>query len=120
MSRPRAGHLWTSISQKNGKHLHLITNDAGFWITTGEAKDWRRCPRCRRPFEADPFSSGLCPICYFYKSNLPLEKFWRLYDEGYYLHPCRAGERSMKHYQSFDLNLVQERKSALKPQYAQS
>jgi hypothetical protein len=97
--RPKAGHTWTVI-WRGGREIHLIQNDAGQWITTGEAKDWRRCTRCRRPFEADPFDSGLCTTCYFYKSGLPVKEFWRLHNEGYYLAPYNIGRRCTKNLNS--------------------
>ena len=83
--RRRAGHAWTFIVNK-GKYIPLIQNDEGRWITTGEAKDWRRCPRCRVPFENSPFECGLCSDCYFYKV-IPVSEFWRLHDEKYFLAP---------------------------------
>jgi hypothetical protein len=92
--RPRVGHGWTSLLKKNGRTVHLILNYAGRWITTGEAKGWPRCKRCRRPFEASPFNSGLCTTCYFYKTGLSVKDFWRLHKEGYPLAPYNIGEKS--------------------------
>lgn len=93
MGRPRAGHGWTYM-RIGARTVDLINNDAGKWITTGHAKDWARCMRCRRPTEACPFDSGLCPICYFYKT-IPVEEFWRLHNQGYYLAPYNIGARCM-------------------------
>lgn len=39
MGRPRAGHSWTVILLDN-KRIDLIQNDAGQWITSGEAKGY--------------------------------------------------------------------------------
>lgn len=93
MGRPRAGHGWTAMTI-GSRTVDLISNDAGKWITTGHAQGWPRCKRCRRPIEASPFNSGLCPICYFYKF-LSVGEFWRLHNEGYYLAPYNIGRRCM-------------------------
>jgi hypothetical protein len=92
MGRRRAGHASLSFL-KNGKFVHLILNDAGRWIPTGAACGWRRCPRCRVPFENDPFDSGLCVTCYFYHSGLDRKEFWRLHKEGYWLAPYNISLR---------------------------
>lgn len=102
--RYRAGHAWTGFCSKNNKTVHLLLNDAGIWITTGEAQGWRRCPRCRVPFENDPFDSGLCSMCYFYKSGLSIDDFWRLNKEGYYLAPYVIGSKTMKAVEKLDWN----------------
>ena len=102
----RAGHGWTWFT-RNGKSVHLIANDAGHWITTGEAQGWARCPRCRRPFEACSIGSkGLCYICYFYKSGMPIDEFWRLHNDGHYLAPYNMGRRSMAN--RFDLRGLED------------
>lgn len=64
----------------------------GRWTTTGEACNWPRCLRCRRPVEESPFGSGLCDICYFYKT-ISVEEFWRLHNEDYPLAPYNIGRR---------------------------
>lgn len=92
MSRPRAGHGWTSFF-RNGRLIKLIADDDGRLITTGEAKGWPRCKRCRRPTRESPFNSNLCPTCYFYKTGLSHSDFWRLHEEGYYLAPYNIGRR---------------------------
>jgi hypothetical protein len=91
MSRPRAGHCWTGIRRKNGAFLALIQDWSGRWLTTGEAAAWPRCPRCRRPTNDRPFDSPLCSICYFYKSGLPVDEFWRIHDTGYPKAPYNIG-----------------------------
>ena len=91
MSRPRVGHGW-SMTRRGSRRIGIFQRDSGEWVTTGEATGWPRCRRCRRPIEASPFESGLCPICYFYKT-IPVDEFWRLHNEGYYLAPYNIGER---------------------------
>lgn len=94
MGRPRAGHGWTGFFRK-GRFIALMTNDKGEWITTGSARGWPRCTRCRRPYEHDPFDSKMCTTCYFYKSGLPIKDFWRLHDEGHPLAPYNIGKMMM-------------------------
>lgn len=94
--RPRAGHAWSAmrIGPKQ-RTVWIMTNDDGKWITTGHARGWPRCTRCRKPIEASPFNSGLCPICYFYK-RISVDEFWRLHKTGYYLAPYNIGKRCQR------------------------
>lgn len=95
MMRPRAGHGWTGIIV-GGKFIGLIQTDAGQWITTGHARGWPRCSRCRRPFERPVITSQtICPTCYFYKV-LSVEEFWRLHNEGHPLAPYNVGRKVMR------------------------
>ncbi|HTG95738.1 MAG TPA: hypothetical protein VL866_24265 [Pyrinomonadaceae bacterium] len=96
MSRPRAGHAWTAFKDSSGRFIHLIAKSDGRWITTGEAQGWHRCPRCRKPFDVDPFDSGLCVHCYFYGNDLPSDEFWRIHKSGYPFAPYNIGQRVTK------------------------
>src|SRR6185369_1030546 len=93
MTRPKAGHGWTIRYRKGKQPIHFIFSPVSGWITSGEAQGWRRCPRCRKPFEVDPFESGLCIHCYFYKSSLPVSEFWRIHESGYPYAPYNIGRR---------------------------
>jgi hypothetical protein len=95
MSRKRAGHASTAIIDQKGRMIWLIQRVDGVWITTGEARGWPRCRRCRRPHQQSPFDSELCSTCYFYKA-LPVDEFWRLHNAGYYLAPYNIGKRCMQ------------------------
>ncbi len=94
MSRPRAGHGMTAV--RRGKNLvWYISNSDGEWITTGMAKGWTRCARCRRPEEhTHALSDGrqVCNTCFYYKC-LPSGEFWL--HKGDYLFPYSIGRRMM-------------------------
>lgn len=65
MSRRRAGAGWIGLRTPNGKEVHLICTEKGTWVTSGVAKDWLRCDRCRRPYD-DPQeaeATNLCSSC---------------------------------------------------------
>ena len=98
MGRPRAGHSWSwMLVGPTKRDVPIMTNDAGKWITTGHAQGWPRCNRCRKPMEAAPFDSGMCPICYFYKSGrITVDGFWRLHNAGYWLAPYNIGARTSR------------------------
>jgi hypothetical protein len=117
MGRPRAGNSWCWINH-NGRSIHLIQDEAGRWITTGHAKDWPRCNRCRRPHKLSPFDSGLCDICYFY-STISTDEFWRLHNAGYALAPYNIGRACMENHELLvRLNEHPERwRSLLKSQW---
>jgi hypothetical protein len=68
------------------------------------------------PFESDPFDSGLCSICYFYKTGLPVTEFWRLHDEGYFLAPYNIGARCTKTELDFNKLINGNWRQALKEQ----
>jgi len=91
MGRPRAGHGWTAF-HRNGKTIWLVCDCHGRWVTTGAAKDWPRCSRCRRPEHMMPEGSTLCTTCYYYHS-LPRGEFWNRDQD--YLFPYNIGRRSM-------------------------
>lgn len=78
MSRRHAGHGWTRF-HVGEKRVDLLMNDAGQWITTGEARGWPRCTRCRVPFEtsASPELPTLCAWC------LPADMRRKLRDDGH-------------------------------------
>lgn len=101
MSRPRVGHGTTAFSS-GGKLIWLFQDENGIWLTTGHARGWPRCTRCRRPHKSSPFDSGLCSTCYFYKTGLPADEFWRLHKTGYYLAPYNIGDRCMRQERLFD------------------
>lgn len=61
MSRPRAGSGWTRV-RVGMKRVDLIWARQG-WITSGEAKDWPRCGRCRAPVEELYTDTNLCFWC---------------------------------------------------------
>lgn len=93
MCRPRAGHGWTAFF-RGDKMVKLICNGHGKWVTTGVAKDWPRCRRCRRPEDMMPDGS-LCSICYYYKTDRHGRDFWACKKD--YLFPYNIGKRSMEH-----------------------
>jgi hypothetical protein len=95
MGRRRAGHGW-SVRVVGNRLIHVLANDACEWVPTGRAAGWRRCRRCRAPFENDPFESRMCHLCYFYHDGLPSKEFWKLYDAGYLLHPYSIGQRLLE------------------------
>lgn len=71
MGRPRAGHGFTI---RNG--VHLIADDHGEWVPSGVAAQWKRCVRCRRPTQHE-FGDGLCNTCFYYKTGMTGEEFWK-------------------------------------------
>lgn len=92
MGRPRAGHAWSRMFRGN-RSIHILFGEVSGWITSGQAQGWRRCSRCRKPIEASPFESELCVHCYFYRSGLPVDEFWRIHETGYPLAPYNIGRR---------------------------
>lgn len=91
MGRPRAGHGWTAF-RRGERIIWLMCDCHGRWVTTGMAKDWPRCARCRRPEQMMPDDSGLCVSCFYYKSNRSGDGFWSR--KGDYLFPYNIGRRS--------------------------
>jgi hypothetical protein len=116
--RPRAGNAWTAVF-RNGRLIPLIFSDSGKWITTGEAKGWRRCSRCRKPYELDPFESGVCSTCYFHKM-IPAGTFWS-YDK-HPLFPYNIGDRFRESLEPVlaDLDKAKDWRRALRERQAQS
>jgi len=90
MGRPRAGHGWTGFF-RNGRMIKLIYDAHGRMVTTGVAKDWPRCSRCRKPEDMMPEDSGLCTTCFYYKSGRGADWFWSR--ENDYLFPYNIGRR---------------------------
>lgn len=93
MGRPRAGHGWTAF-RRGRKLIWLIGDCHGRWVTTGVAKDWPRCTRCRRPEHMMPEDSGLCVHCFYYGTERSGEWFWSRKED--YLFPYNIGDRSMR------------------------
>lgn len=118
MARPRAGHSWTWIDVGE-KNIHLIQDEAGRWLTTGQARGWPRCARCRRPERCMPFGGDVCPTCYFYKTGMPVDEFWRLHKSGYQLAPYNIGRACMKNHEILhQINLEPKRwRSILRTQF---
>ena len=94
VSRPRAGHAFTAIT-RNGKMIWLLQLGDGRWMPTSIAMDWPRCPRCRRPTEPVEMAEcgGKCCICYYYKSGMSSDEFWRRHNAGEYFAPYNIGRR---------------------------
>lgn len=89
MSRKRAGHGWT-VMQVGKKRIDIFQTVDGHWITTGEAQGWRRCTRCRRPYEVTLQGETVCSTCYYYHSP-NAEAFWDR--KADYLFPYNIGHR---------------------------
>ena len=45
-----------------------------------------------------PFGGTVCSICYFYKTGLSVDDFWRLHDSGCQLAPYNIGRACTKNY----------------------
>lgn len=90
MGRPRAGHGWTAF-HRGDKTIWLLADCHGRWVTTGEAKKWQRCAKCRRPEHIMPENSGLCTSCFYYKSGRGGTWFWSRQED--YLFPYNIGRR---------------------------
>ena len=91
--RPRAGHGWTSRKLR-GRWVPVTWSPVReSYITTGEAKGWPRCTRCRKPEEPELVRNGLCNLCYYFHS-LPKGTFWDHREEWYF--PYNIGRRSME------------------------
>ena len=82
MSRNSAGNGWTGI-QAGKKHISVMLNDAGDWITTGEARGWARCSRCRKPYESRIHAErpDVCRSCWWFHL-MPREQFWPRHKAG--------------------------------------
>lgn len=87
MGRPRAGHGWTWFN-RGEKSVKLIADSHGRWVTTGVAKDWPRCSRCRRP--EDMLTEGKCSHCFYYGQH-DGDWFWSRKND--YLFPYNIGSR---------------------------
>lgn len=94
MGRPRAGHGWTWF-ERGGRTIKIIGDCHGRWVTTGEAQNWPRCKRCRKPEHIMPEDSGLCTTCFYYKSGRGADWFWSRKND--YLFPYNIGKRAMEH-----------------------
>lgn len=85
MSRRRWGHGWTSV-RAGEKHVEIVLDDFGLWRTTGEARGWRRCGRCRCPIQPPVFPSDrdVCLTCWVYALRrarpVEYERTWRRID----------------------------------------
>lgn len=90
MARSRAGHGWTGFF-RGKKFIPLICDSHGRWVTTGIAKDWPRCKRCRKPEDMMPEESGLCTTCFYYKNDKGADWFWGRKND--YLFPYNTGSR---------------------------
>lgn len=77
MSRPRAGHAWTGLTSRSDL-VYLIARADGHWITSGCARGWPRCSRCRRPTEQAEYDAcdARCCTCYYYHSDRGGRAFW--------------------------------------------
>lgn len=52
------------MAERNGRLVPIIQKMDGTWITTGEARGWPRCVRCRVPCEKPIGEPPRCFSCW--------------------------------------------------------